>query len=643
MKLEKFKEEKKKQKSIILFTIACVILITGVFLYKTFASFQVVENEDMIEGEVQDIGDLEFAFYKEDENGQDKISKTAPGKEEGYSLDTSSSYCKDMATGEKISRINWDNERWGPYLSNITTTKTKCYLHFKKIYKEDTLNGAIPDLMNGRLVPVVIITNGAPSDVKYVGAVGGKVEKADIIDTSSPWYSYKDKKWANAVILKDGATDTYQPGDEIPESEIESYFVWIPRYKYKLKNDEETYNTYTTVNSGGTNLTNVSSFYSTIQGNKGETEVFDIQFETKDKGVYKESTKDKYLTHPAFVAFDSNGFWVGKFETGYNQNNSNDNVTPDVTKWNTTGAQRNENNSSKVIIKPNVYSWRGIQVANAFYTAYNYQRELESHMMKNTEWGAVAYLTQSKYGRCKDNKCTEVRINNSGSYITGMSATLEPTCGYTGSNETCNWYGGPTALNVLASGNIKGYYLTASQESSTTGNYSGIYDMSGGSWEYVMGVMQGTENDTKAPASGRNQNSNSGFKGPYSYCTANGGTEDCKDNTSNTEGKEWPSSKYYDLYDYKTKETEYQRGILGDATKELGPFYSISYQKTNGTGPVRYVSSYNADGANFVHSNNPWFSRGAASSDGTDAGVGAFSSVHGNAGDNISFRVILTP
>ena len=27
-----------------------------------------------------------------------------------------------------------------------------------------------------------------------------------------------------------------------------------------------------------------------------------------------------------------------------------------------------------------------------------YQRELDSHMMKNTEWGAVAYLSHSIYG-----------------------------------------------------------------------------------------------------------------------------------------------------------------------------------------------------------------------------------------------------
>ena len=46
------------------------------------------------------------------------------------------------------------------------------------------------------------------------------------------WYKYEEKKWANAVILKSGVT--YEIGEVIPEKDIESYFVWVPKYKYKL-------------------------------------------------------------------------------------------------------------------------------------------------------------------------------------------------------------------------------------------------------------------------------------------------------------------------------------------------------------------------------------------------------------------------
>ncbi len=634
MKLQKFKEEKKNQKIIIIFTIACVILITGVFLYKTFAIFQTNLNEDIINGEVQDIGDLEFAFYIDD-GKEDKISKTAPKKDDGYSLDTSSSYCKDMATGEKVSRVNWDNENWEVRIKNISNTKTKCYLHFKKIYEEDILNGAVPDLMNGRLVPVVISEDEKPSDITYSNPdnkVGGKVTKADITDTSNPWYSYKDKKWANAVILRDGKTDTYQPGEEISESEIESYFVWIPRYRYVLQEDESTFDGYTTVTVKN-NQDNVTSFYDSIGGNKGETEVFEITFETKNgtNNVAKNS-----IVHPAFTSFDSNGFWVGKFETGYNQNEDISSVMPATSSgWSVQGAEHNTQESTKVIIKPSVYSWRGIQVANAFYTSYNYKRELESHMMKNTEWGAVAYLTQSQYGRCNSGTCEEVRINNNSNFITGYSAKNEPTVGYGAYRDY--------EYTTLSQDGTKGfqYYNSNSVESSTTGNYSGVYDMSGGTWEVVMGVMQGGV-DNKSPASGIDSTSNSGFKGPYSFCKENevpyGNT--CGENLENKDGYDWPSRKYYELYDYGTTDTAYQRGILGDATKEMGPFYSVSY---NGGNTTRNVGSYNADFAKFVASDGSWFTRGGLHDVGSAAGIFSFSSTNGYGFATNSFRIVLTP
>ncbi len=75
---------------------------------------------------------------------------------------------------------------------------------------------------------------------------------------------------------------------------------------------------------------------------------------------------NEWLTHPAFTSFGSNGFWVGKFETSKSNNSSENAVNP-------MGVQ----------IKPNVVSWRNIQIGNAFYTSYYYERNLDSHMMKN--------------------------------------------------------------------------------------------------------------------------------------------------------------------------------------------------------------------------------------------------------------------
>ena len=46
---------------------------------------------------------------------------------------------------------------------------------------------------------------------------------------------------------------------------------------------------------------------------------------------------------------------------------------------------------------------------------------------------------------------------------------------------------------------------------STTGNIYGVYDMSGGSWEYVMGVIK--DNSSNNPMSGNSDTYNSGFTG----------------------------------------------------------------------------------------------------------------------------------
>jgi len=75
-----------------------------------------------------------------------------------------------------------------------------------------------------------------------------------------------------------------------------------------------------------------------------------------------------YMTYPAFISIPSNGFWVGKFESSKSNSNEDNSINPD-------GVQ----------IKPNVVSWKNIQVGNAFYASYEYKRNLDRHMLKNTD------------------------------------------------------------------------------------------------------------------------------------------------------------------------------------------------------------------------------------------------------------------
>ena len=85
--------------------------------------------------------------------------------------------------------------------------------------------------------------------------------------------------------------------------------------------------------------------------------------------------------------------------------------------------------------------------------------------MKNDEWGAVAYLSKSKYGKQNE----EVWINNSSSYITGSAGNI--------------------ASAVSNAGTTNDYTSTQGVKASTTGTVYGVYDMSGGAWEYVAAYV----------------------------------------------------------------------------------------------------------------------------------------------------------
>ncbi len=408
--------------------------------------------------------------------------------------------------------------------------------YVRPLYKEEILNGTDP-VIKEELIPVTLSNDGT---VKYA-------------DIYNEWYSYENKEWANAVILNEGVT--YNVGDTIQESDIESYFVWIPRYRYQIF-DEGNYTTY--IDSKPT-----ESIAKEIQ----------IEFETNAVEASTGSTKGEWLTHPAFTNFDVNGIWVGKYETGYKGATS------------TEAAQVNATDSSKVIVKPNVYSWRNSTVSNMFKTAYNYERNLDSHMMKNTEWGAVAYLSHSRYGTN-----TEVRINNNSNFLTGYSAVDE-----TDQNDYPGTYG-PDSTKTLPYNTETGY------KASTTGNITGVYDMSGGAWEYVAGYMPSSSDG-------------SGFSA--SELTT--------------------YSKYLDLYSANSTINSYNNRKLGDATGEMGPFYFYA-DKDN---IKRYHNNWYGDYSFFVDSTGPWFLRGGHYDNGVLAGQFNFTRDTGGVYTDVGSRLVL--
>ncbi len=470
--------------------------------------------------------------------------------------DENGSYYLETGIIPKSTTYNYTFQMWIDYNAGNEIRNTEYSVHLEvlgkqalSIYQEDILHGTDP-VLSDNLVPVTIANDGT-------------VKKANIY---REWYNYTNKEWANAVVLEDGARD-YQAGDTIAEEDIESYFVWIPRYSYQLWDLGEYSYDEESIKASSVDPSKVHSIpirfgtSNTSDKNTGECTT------PMESGTSGNCQVGDYMTHPAFLAFDTNGLWVGKFEPGY--------------RGATTAAEARVStaDSTKLIIKPNSYSWRYMNVGNMFKTSYEYLRDGESHMMKNTEWGAVAYLSHSQYGVNR-----EVYINNSGA-LTG--------CG----GDTADADGSTSCFNAYGS-KLDGIY-----NQSTTGNISGVFDMSGGSYEYVMGY-----NTNASSIGGKSE-----ITSLYSDFFTN---------------NEW--NKYYDKYT-SSSTSAYNNRILGDATGEMGSFYLAEV----------YCSSWYGDSAAFVHFFGPWFHRGGDYSKASITGVFDFANDNGISFSTTSFRVVL--
>ena len=424
--------------------------------------------------------------------------------------------------------------------------------------------------------------------------------KADTESSTSTygWYDYTNKKWANAVLVTEANRATYKTaavGTNITESDILAYYVWIPRYKYKVWNKDkvvgtQSYNAQTTgidiVFEGDTNSTGtISCTYSfaspsSTAGSPNETCT---------------GSNGDYYIHPAFTFGDNQikGFWIGKFELS--------SETPTAT----FGGGSSTTLTTRIL--PNVDSWRNnslsnfntviqsMQTTNNVYGLGADKSLADSHMLTNMEWGAVAYLTNSNYGRCSGGSCTEVTINNCNTSITGIGGdTVSAAASSTTCTTDANKYNG--AKGVLAS---------------TTGNVYGVYDMSGGSEEYVMGNMSSTA-DTYTFYS-----SNAGFSSSW---YSNYGNQ----KYINTYAKDKGSLDY----DHTAFQIAYNRARLGDATGEV-------VSSSGGLG------GWYSDSARFPYFAYYWFLRGGYYEDGSNAGVLGFYSSNGDANGSCSARAAL--
>ena len=352
------------------------------------------------------------------------------------------------------------------------------------------------------------------------------------------WYEYvagnnttdtKTSKWANAKT-SDG-----------------SYWVWIPRYEYRILSGE------------GTN-----------EAGKIEVKFIPTTQTKADEG---------YKIHPAFTNGTSNhfkngewdselpGIWVAKYESS---------------RSDATTSSAGSSNTLKVV--PGVQSWRGIKIGDSYTTAYNYNRNLESHLMKNSEWGAVAYLTHSQYGR----NGNEIDINNSNMYITGN---------------------GEESTNVSgASNNAKG------EQASSTGNIYGIYDLSGGAWEQVA---------TYIP------NGDESLSNGSSFVEA---TE------AEAEGYQIRSTKYVTVYPSDFFSDSANDNYLTYKNTNYG--YGDAILETSANGDSTDYGWFD-DISEFAYRENPFLLRGGDNSNSSGSGIFSFCYLSGIGYNNDSFRVVL--
>ena len=396
---------------------------------------------------------------------------------------------------------------------------------------------------------------------------GSSWEKADA--TSNDWYNYSEGIWANAVTVSSSSRSNYLSaavGTEINMDDIETMWVWIPRYSYTIGSED------------GTNYYGKQGEFldtTPTQALPGEIDIKFIGTEEKDRGTAKYIVNNgiednSWYTPDAFTFGDQelSGIWVGKFET------SSSNPSASYGGDNTT--------SLDVMIKPNVTSWRNINISNAFTVSqkmndngnrYGLTANADTHMMKNSEWAVVAYLSQSAYGKLGNENFTgankEIYQNKSDSYITG--------CSYgSPSNENTD-YGCQYTYDI----NING------TGASTTGNIYGIYDMSGGAWEMLMANYNDMIGD-------------SGFS-------------------------TMPDSKYYNKYTTDN--------VLNACNGGVCTSHGLS----------KTASWYN-DARNMVSEEYPWLVRGGYHENGIGAGVFGFSrtNVLGGVGSGNSFRLAMS-
>ena len=464
------------------------------------------------------------------------------------------------------------------------------------------------------LIPVVY--------VDYNGNGGGHWEsltKSEIESNTDTWFNYTNKQWANAVTVTKESLSEYQDKHiVIDNNDVMGYWVYIPRYAYEVQRrdaidapvDPQNFDiVFQTADEKNTPAPTKST----------ESSHLDYRNSGINRTYVANSDNTTWATHPAFTWGDTelNGIWVGKFEM--------------------TGTR------TAPTVKPNQHANISERIGNFYSMARSIGKEdkcnvgggsssndptddleqnshnlatTKSHMLKNSEWGAITYLAHSKYGAGINTSYTrKSNVSKNGAWVAGATDADGDTdssgysaatgCGPVSAGSTSSYQpseklNADTIESPTACGSVqKAYNGSIGVLASTTNNGSsdtgqgvyGVYDLAGGVGEYVMGSR--TSSTTESYSSSYMKEA---AVPPYVdlYVIKPNGPFYNKPDWSSS------SSEYYYNYDICTFET-----CGGTATYETTTVQSVSSGSQSWGGTNSY----------FVYSSYPWFYRGGYSSD----------------------------
>ena len=434
-------------------------------------------------------------------------------------------------------------------------------------------------------------------------------------DNQDNWYDYSAQKWANA-----------------------GYWVWIPRYAYKIESGRYT----STVGK-----ISVKFLQGTSNKDENNSEISQNYPETTG------GTMSAYVVHPSFTDGSANGknnnfmngewdkeisgYWVAKYPAGFQANtitnnngtlsttisNSSDtvvysnknytsynaNMTTNALSQNLTSSGYASQKLSYPVFKPLTYAYNNISTGDAYTISKEIasassfyglnSTKTDSHQMKNSEWGAVAYLTQSSYGR----NGTEISLNN---YYT---------------TESSPWR---TAITGMCTNGISGdktttlgnaYNTAIGVKGSSTANITGIYDLNGCVWERTTAYIS-------------NGNASlSTYGNSYTNTTAN------------TNGYQTLSTKWATVYPYNSSDSNTNNYNSYSGKKSTTYGFGDAVLETSTTGSES--TSWNGDYSSFPYTYRPFLLRSGDYSHSSRAGSFAFDFVNGDPRYTHGFRSVL--